>query len=104
MNPVVLPILLSTLAGTVLGALIAWLLTHLYARLALRDMRRQRDQLERYNRTLATLLKSWEDQGHLELSRNARGEITGGRLVPAVGPPALADAAEGSSASSPRRM
>lgn len=78
----VLPILVSTLAGTVLGALIAWLLTHVYARLALRELRKQRDQLERYNRSLSTLLKSWEDQGQVELTRNAREEITGGRLLP----------------------
>ncbi len=78
----VLPILVSTLAGTVLGALIAWLLTHLYARLALRELRKQREQLERYNRTLIQLLKAWEDQGQVELSRNARDENTSGRLVP----------------------
>lgn len=77
----VLPVLLSTLAGTVLGALIAWLLTHLYARLALREMRKQRDQFERYNRTLTMLFKGWEDQGHVELSRNARGEVSGGRVL-----------------------
>ena len=86
----VLPILVSTLAGTVLGALIARLLTHVYARLALRELRKQRDQLERYNRSLSTLLKSWEDQGQVELTRNAREEITGGRLLPtgATGPSA----------------
>ncbi|MHB1870923.1 MAG: LapA family protein [Steroidobacteraceae bacterium] len=78
----VLPILVCTLAGTVLGALIAWLLTHLYARLALRELRKQRDQLERYNRSLSTLLKSWEDQGQVELARNAREEITDGRVLP----------------------
>ena len=78
----VLPILVSTLAGTVLGALIAWLLTHLYARLALRELRKQRDQLERYNRSLSALLKSWEDHGQVELARNAREEITGGRVLP----------------------
>lgn len=76
----VLPILVSTLAGTVLGALIAWLLTHLYARLALRDLRKQRDQFERYSRTLTNLLKSWEEHGQVELTRDTRGEITGGRI------------------------
>lgn len=96
----VLPIVVSTLAGTVLGALIAWLLTHLYARLALRDVRKQRDQMERYNRTLTTLLKNWEDQGQVELSRNARGEIAGGRVVPSGGAPALTDRSE--SGASPR--
>ena len=96
----VLPTLVSTLAGTVLGALIAWLLTHLYARLALRDLRRQRDQVERYNRTLTTLLKAWEDQGHVELSRNARGEITSGRLT-SPGAPALTNQSDSSGA--PRR-
>ncbi len=85
----VLPILVSTLAGTVVGALIAWLLTHLYARLALREVRKQRDQMERYNKTLTTLLTGWEDQRQVELSRNARGEIAGGRVVPPGGAPAL---------------
>lgn len=79
-----LPVLLSTLAGTVLGALIAWLLMHLYARLSLREMRKQRDHLERYNRTLTQLLKSWEDQGHVELSRDARTDISGGRVLSAA--------------------
>ncbi len=90
----VLPILVSTLAGTVLGALIAWLLTHLYARLALREQRKAREQLERYNRTLTQLLKAWEDQGQVELSRNTRDEITSGRIVPigsASGLPATSD-------------
>lgn len=96
----VLPILVSTLSGTVLGALIAWLLTHLYARLALREVRKQREQSERYNRSLTMLLKSWEDQGQVELSRNARGEISGGRIL-AGAAPALSDAEHGAGA--PRR-
>ena len=98
----VLPVLLSTLAGTVLGALIAWLLTHLYARLALREVRKQRDQLERYNRTLTVLLKGWEDQGQVELSRNARGEISGGRVLAGTAG-ALVESAE-HGAGAPRRF
>lgn len=104
MNPLVLPVLVSTLAGTVLGALIAWLLTHLYARLAVRDLRKQREQLERYNRTLTTFLKAWEEQGHVELSRNDRGEITGGRLRLPSGSPALADQSDPGPGGAPRRV
>jgi hypothetical protein len=91
MNPLVLPVLVSTLAGTVLGALIAWLLTHVYARLAVRDLRKQREQLERQTRTLTTFLKAWEEQGSVELLRNDRGEITGGRLRLPSGTAALPD-------------
>jgi uncharacterized membrane protein YccC len=98
----VLPVLLSTLAGTVLGALIAWLLTHLYARLALREVRKQRDQLERYNRTLTMLLKGWEDHGQVELSRNARGEVSGGRILAGTAAAPLESAEH--SASTPRRF
>lgn len=87
----VLPILVATLAGTVVGALIAWLLTHLYARLALREMRKKLEQFERYNSTLTNLLKSWEDRGQIELSRNARGEITGGRVSGTEGTATLAN-------------
>lgn len=92
MNQVVqvLPTLVSTLAGTVLGALIAWLLTHLYARMALRDLRKQREQLERYNGTLTTLLKSWEDHGQVELLRDERGAIKSGRIVASGGAGAVA--------------
>jgi len=82
--------LASTLAGTVVGALLAWLITHVYARKALRDMTRQRDRLERYNRVLTALFKTWEDQGHVELARDPKGEITGGRVVQ---PPGSAPAA-----------
>ena len=104
MNPLVLPVLVSTLAGTVLGALIAWLLTHVYARLAVRDVRKQREQLERYNRTLTTFLKTWEEQGHVELLRNDRGEITGGRLRLPSGPAALADQSDAGPGGAPRRL
>lgn len=73
--------LAATLAGTVVGALLAWLITHVYARKALRDMTRERDRLERYNRVLTALFRSWEEQGHVELARDPKGEITGGRVL-----------------------
>ena len=76
-----LPYLVCTLSGTLLGALIAWLLTHVYARQALREARRQREAAERYTRTLTTLLKSWENQGRVELSRDEHGVITGGQIL-----------------------
>lgn len=76
-----LPYIISTLSGTLLGALIAWILTHLYARQALRELRRQRDEAQRYARALTTLLKSWENQGRVELSRSESGDITGGQVL-----------------------
>ena len=76
-----LPYLVCTLSGTLLGALIAWLLTHVYARQALREARRQREAAERYTRTLTALLKNWENQGRVELSRDEHGEITGGQIL-----------------------
>ena len=85
-----LPFLVCTLSGTLLGALIAWLLTHVYARQALRELRRQHDEADRYGRTLTTLLKNWENQGRVELSRDERGEITGGHVVLAGAAPAVA--------------
>ena len=75
-----LPYLVCTLSGTLLGALIAWLLTHVYARQALREARREREAAERYTRSLITLLKNWENQGRVELSRDEDGEITGGQI------------------------
>jgi uncharacterized membrane protein YccC len=74
------PYLVCTLAGTLLGALIAWILTHIYARQALRDARRQREAAERLSRTLTDLLTTWENQGHIELTRDAHGVITGGGI------------------------
>lgn len=80
--------LAGTLAGTVVGALLAWLITHIYAHKATRDMARQRDELERYNRVLTVLFHTWEEQGLVELSRDPKGEITAGRIRP-QGPAAL---------------
>lgn len=86
--------LAGTLAGTVVGALLAWLITHVYARKALRDMTRERDRLERYNRVLTALFRTWEEQGLVELARDPKGEITGGRIVrPHSGTPAVAGTA-----------
>ncbi len=76
-----LPYLVCTLSGTLLGALIAWLLTHVYARQALREARRQHEAAERYTRMLTTLLKNWENQGRVELSRDEHGVITGGQIL-----------------------
>ena len=72
--------LAGTLAGTVVGALLAWLITHVYSRRAVRDMSRQRDQVQRYNRVLTALFHTWEEQGLVELARDPQGEITGGRV------------------------
>ncbi len=84
MNPNLLWIqeLAGTLAGTVVGALLAWLITHIYAHRATREMARQRDELERYNRVLTALFHAWEEQGLVELSRDHDGQITGGRIHP----------------------
>ncbi len=76
-----LPYLVCTLSGTLLGALIAWLLTHVYARQALREARRQREAAERYTRALTTLLINWENQGRVELSHDEHGAITGGQIL-----------------------
>jgi hypothetical protein len=76
-----LPYLVCTLSGTLLGALIAWLLTHVYARQALREARREREAAQHYTRSLITLLKNWENQGRVVLSRDEHGEITGGQIV-----------------------
>lgn len=72
--------LAATLAGTVVGALLAWLITHVYAHRATRAMARQRDELERYNRVLTALFQTWEEEGLVELARDPKGEITGGRV------------------------
>ena len=74
--------LAGTLSGTVVGALLAWLIAHVYARKAARDVTRQRDQAERYNRVLTALFRTWEEQGLVELARDPKGEITGGRVIP----------------------
>ena len=72
--------LAGTRAGTGVGALLAWLITHVYSRRAVRDMARQRDQVQRYNRVLTALFHAWEEQGLVELARDPQGEITGGRV------------------------
>ncbi len=71
----------GTLAGTVVGALIAWLIAHVYARKSARDLMRQRDRLERYNQVLTTLFRTWEEQGLIELTRDPKGEVIGGRVI-----------------------
>ena len=73
--------LASTLSGIVVGALLAWLITHVYARKAVRDMARQRDQAQWYNRVLTALFRRWEEQGLVELSRDSKGELTDGRVI-----------------------
>lgn len=75
-----LPYLVCTLSGTLLGAFIAWLLTHVYARQALRQARRQGEAAERSTRALTTLLNDWESQGRVELARDEHGVITGGQI------------------------
>lgn len=73
--------LAGTLAGTIVGALLAWLITHVYARKATKDMARERDRLQRYNRVLTALFHAWEEEGLVELARDPKGDITNGRIV-----------------------
>lgn len=91
--------LAGTLSGTVVGALLAWLIAHVYARKAARDLARQRDQAQRYNRVLTALFRAWEEQGLVELARDPKGEITGGRVIRSQsGAQALAGGAAGARA------
>lgn len=70
-----LPAALSV-ASLLIGALFSWIIADFYARRAARLAQRQSEVLGKQLRALTALLVTAEEQGHLQLQRDAEGNIS----------------------------
>jgi gas vesicle protein len=62
------------LAGAAIGGVVGWATSAYFARESDRDTQREL-------RMMTTLLLTAEEQGLVKLARDAKGEITGGRII-----------------------
>jgi hypothetical protein len=97
-------------AGIVAEGLLGWGTSAYFAREAAKDTDEQLRIAERQSRVLTTLLETTEENGLVKMARDAKGEITGGRVIELRGDARLTTSASGGlttgppSADRPRRV